>query len=169
MNKKLSRILAGTLSAMFIGQVLIYGDGSSQGIAHAETIGAIKESLQLSKNADKLQKEFENAVDGLGEVDYFENPEEISLYSSNTEEAAVAEAGDLYIFGYVGQYGTYSDLTKVKIIIFDGWDLANETTADANGFFSVSAYGLGPDTNVKIECDGYLPRFYKGMGLDHSQ
>lgn len=29
MNKKLSRILAGTLSAMFIGQVLIYGDGSS--------------------------------------------------------------------------------------------------------------------------------------------
>lgn len=164
MNKKLSRILAGTLSAMFIGQVLIYGDGSSQGIAHAETIGAIKESLQLSKNADKLQKEFENAVDGLGEVDYFENPEEISLYSSNTEEAAVAEAGDLYIFGYVGQYGTYSDLTKVKIIIFDGWDLANETTADANGFFSVSAYGLGPDTNVKIECDGYLPRFYKGMG-----
>lgn len=25
MNKKLSRILAGTLSAMFVGQVLIYG------------------------------------------------------------------------------------------------------------------------------------------------
>ena len=164
MNKKLSRILAGTLSVMFVGQVLIYGDGSSQGIAHAETIAGIKESLQLSENADALQQEYENVVDGLGEIDYFGNPEEVSLYSSNTEESTVAEAGSLSIFGYVGQYGTYSDLTKVKILIFDGWDLANETTADADGFFTVSAYGLGPDTNVKIECDGYLPRFYKGMG-----
>ena len=75
MNKKLSRILAGTLSVMFVGQVLIYGDGNSQGIAHAETIGAIKESLQLFENADELQKEFENAVDGLGEIDYFASPE----------------------------------------------------------------------------------------------
>ena len=48
---------------MFVGQVMVYGDGNSQGIAHAETIGAIKESLQLSENADELQKEFENAVD----------------------------------------------------------------------------------------------------------
>ena len=59
------------LSVMFVGQVMVYGDGNSQGIAHAETIGAIKESLQLSENADELQKEFENAVDGLGEIDYF--------------------------------------------------------------------------------------------------
>lgn len=45
MNKKLNRILAGTLSMMFVGQALIYGDGNSQGIAHAETISEIKESL----------------------------------------------------------------------------------------------------------------------------
>lgn len=45
MNKKLSRIVAGALSVMFVGQVMIYGDGSSQGIAHAETITGIKESL----------------------------------------------------------------------------------------------------------------------------
>ena len=44
------------LSVMFVGQVMVYGDGNSQGIAHAETIGAIKESLQLSENADELQK-----------------------------------------------------------------------------------------------------------------
>ncbi len=49
MNKKLSRIIAGTLSMMFVGQVMIYGDGNSQGIAHAETIGEIKESLQTFK------------------------------------------------------------------------------------------------------------------------
>ena len=132
MIKKFQRILSGVLAAMFVGQVMIYGDGSSQGIAHAETISEIKESLQL--------------------------------YSSDTGDVSVAEAGGLAISGYVGQYGTYSDLTKVKILIFDGWDLANQTTANASGFFTISTYGLGPDTNVKIECDGYLPRFYKGMG-----
>ena len=164
MNKKLSRIVSGVLSVILVGQVLIYGDGSSQGIAHAETIAEIKESLQLSDNADELKQEYNNAVDGLGKVEYFRNPERAALYSSNTGEPSVAEAGGLSISGYVGQYGTYSDLTKVKILIFDGWDLANQTTANANGFFTVSAYNLGPDTNVKIECDGYLPRFYKGMG-----
>lgn len=164
MIKKFQRILSGVLAAMFVGQVMIYGDGSSQGIAHAETIAGIKESLQLSENADELQQEFESTVDSLGEVDYFGNPEEVSLYSSNTGEPSVAEACGLSVSGYVGQYGTYSDLTKVKILIFDGWDLVNETTASANGFFTVAAYGLGSDTNVKIECDGYLPRFYKGMG-----
>ena len=45
MNKKLNRLLAGVLSVMFVGQIMIYGDGSSQGIAHAETIAGIKESL----------------------------------------------------------------------------------------------------------------------------
>ena len=159
MNKKLSRIVSGVLSVILVGQVLIYGDGSSQGIAHAETIAEIKESLQLSDNADELKQEYNNAVDGLGKVEYFRNPERAALYSSNTGEPSVAEAGGLSISGYVGQYGTYSDLTKVKILIFDGWDLANQTTANANGFFTVSAYNLGPDTNVKIECDGYLPRF----------
>ena len=148
MNKKLSRILAGTLSAIFIGQVLIYGDGNSQGIAHAETIAGIKESLKLSENADDLQKEYESAIDGLGEVEYFITPEEVSLYTLNAGERSVAEANGLSISGYVGQYGTYSDLTKVKILIFDGWDLVNQTTANENGFFTVSAYGLGSDSNV---------------------
>ena len=150
MIKKFQRILSGVLAAMFVGQVMIYGDGSSQGIAHAETISEIKESLQLSENADALQQEYENSIDGLGEVDYFGNPEEISLYSSDTGDVSVAEAGGLAISGYVGQYGTYSDLTKVKILIFDGWDLANQTTANASGFFTISTYGLGPDTNVKL-------------------
>lgn len=52
MHNKLKRIIAVTMSSLFVGQVLIYGDGSSQGIAHAETIADIKESLELSGNAD---------------------------------------------------------------------------------------------------------------------
>ena len=37
-----------------VGQIMIYGDGSSQGIVHAETIDQIKNDIQLSKNADEL-------------------------------------------------------------------------------------------------------------------
>ena len=164
MKKIFQRALSGVLSVLFVGQVLIYGDGSSQGIAHAETIADIKESLELSGNADELKQEYENASDGLGEVEYFNTSDGISLYSANTGKPSVAESCGLSISGYVGQYGTYSDLTKVKILIFDGWDLVYETTANESGFFTAYADGLGTETNVKIECDGYLPRFYKGMG-----
>ena len=70
MKKKLTRILSGTLAAIMVGQVLIFGDGS-QGTAFASAIEEIKDSIQLSKNADELANEFEDAVEGLGEVDYF--------------------------------------------------------------------------------------------------
>lgn len=162
MKKLFSKLLSGALAVVFVGQVMIYGDGSSQGIVHAETIAGIKESLQLSENADKLQKEFNNAVNGLGEVDYFSLPG-ISAFSMDSRESSI-DSGGLNITGYVGQYGTYSDLSKVKILIFNDWDLAAEAYANADGFFSVQAGGLGASTNVKIECDGYLPRFYKNMG-----
>ncbi len=50
MKKIFQRALSGVLSVLFVGQVLTtYGDGSSQGIAHAETIADIKESLELSE------------------------------------------------------------------------------------------------------------------------
>ena len=38
MNKKLTRTLAGVMSLMFMGQVMIFGDGSAQGLLHADTI-----------------------------------------------------------------------------------------------------------------------------------
>ena len=49
MKKLISKLLSGTLALMFVGQIMIYGDGSSQGIAHAETIQQIKNDIQLSK------------------------------------------------------------------------------------------------------------------------
>ena len=71
MKKLISKLLSGTLALMFVGQIMIYGDGSSQGIVHAETINQIKKDIQLSKNADELAQEFDTAIEGLGEVDYF--------------------------------------------------------------------------------------------------
>ena len=54
MKKLISKLLSGTLALMFVGQIMIYGDGSSQGIVHAETINQIKKDIQLSKNVDEL-------------------------------------------------------------------------------------------------------------------
>jgi len=161
LKKLISKLLSGTLALMFVGQIMIYGDGSSQGIAHAETIQQIKNDIQLSKNADELSQEFDSAIEGLGEVDYFSVNENKSKAVKKAQSKA---SSGLNITGYVGQYGTNSDLSKVKILIFNDWDLAAEAYANADGSFSVSAGGLGASTNVKIECDGYLPRFYKNMG-----
>ena len=86
MNKKIQRIISGILSVMLVGQVMIYGDGSSQGIAHAETIKQIKDDITLSKNADELAQEFSEVTKGLGEVEYFSYPEaNVMLMSENYE------------------------------------------------------------------------------------
>ena len=43
MNKKLTRTLAGVMSLMFMGQVMVFGDGSAQGLLHADTIASATE------------------------------------------------------------------------------------------------------------------------------
>ena len=58
MSKKLSRIIAGSLSALFVGQALIYGDGTSLGILHAETIALAINAKETAKNEEQLSKEF---------------------------------------------------------------------------------------------------------------
>ncbi len=45
MTKRFQKVISGVLAAMFVSQVMIYGDGTSQGIAHAETIEGIKKLL----------------------------------------------------------------------------------------------------------------------------
>ena len=61
MNKKLTRTLAGAMSLMFMGQVMIFGDGSAQGLLHADTIASAAEVIEGAKNKDQLAKEFEEA------------------------------------------------------------------------------------------------------------
>ena len=77
MAKKLTRTLAGVMSLMFVGQIMVFGDGASQGILHADTIASAAEAIEGMKNADQLAEEFEEATKGLGEVDYFELPESV--------------------------------------------------------------------------------------------
>lgn len=40
MEKNFRRVIAGTLSALLVGQVMIFGDGTAQGILHKETLTA---------------------------------------------------------------------------------------------------------------------------------
>lgn len=170
MNKKFRRIVSGVLSVMFVGQVMIYGDGSSQGIAHAETIGAIKESLQLSKNADELQKEFENAVDDLGEIDYFASPESGIMMMSEDEISTNANfAGNLTITGNVVTEGNENTPIYVRIFNGDWVEIASKKVADSGGGnFTVSAGGSDV-YHIKFECDGYLPFYLKDFGTGKYQ
>ena len=53
MNKKLTRTLAGVMSLMFMGQVMVFGDGSAQGLLHADTIASAAEAIRLSGRPER--------------------------------------------------------------------------------------------------------------------
>ena len=87
MNKKLTRTLAGVMSLMFMGQIMIFGDGSAQGLLHADTIASAAEAIEGAKNKDQLAKEFEEATKDLGKVDYFDVAEDKNETANNEEIA----------------------------------------------------------------------------------
>ena len=165
MNKRIRKLLSGVLAVMFVGQVMIYGDGSSQGIVHAETIAGIKESLQLSENADELQQEFESTVDGLGEVDYFASPESEVMMMNEAKISTTANfAGNLTITGNVVTEGNENTPVYVRIFNGDWAEIESKKVADSGGGeFTVSASGSDV-YHVKFECDGYLPFYLKDFG-----
>ena len=96
MNKKLTRTLAGAMSLMFMGQVMIFGDGSAQGLLHADTIASAAEVIEGAKNKDQLAKEFEEATKDLGKVDFFDVPEAVNqnVMAYNSTEVQTEAASD---------------------------------------------------------------------------
>ncbi len=53
-----------------------FGDGSAQGLLHADTIASAAEVIEGAKNKDQLAKEFEEATKDLGKVDFFDVADE---------------------------------------------------------------------------------------------
>ena len=193
MNKKLTRTLAGVMSLMFMGQVMIFGDGSAQGLLHADTIASAAEAIEGAKNKDQLAKEFEEATKDLGKVDYFDvaedknetaNNEEIaeddiSVQSESDEAvqdhtAAIttasdgdAPAGELTVTGIVkqGDVNGIKDKTPIYVRIFDeNWNEIEYQELRSGDSYSVTASSGSGIYHVKYESDGYLPFYLKDFG-----
>ena len=109
MNKKLTRILAGVMSLMFMGQVMVFGDGSAQGLLHADTIASAAEAIEGAKNKDQLAKEFEEATKDLGKVDFFDVPEAVNqnVMAYNSTEVQTEAASDFTWDGTAKSYIQY--------------------------------------------------------------
>ena len=193
MNKKLTRTLAGVMSLMFMGQVMVFGDGSAQGLLHADTIASAAEAIEGAKNKDQLAKEFEEATKDLGKVDYFDvaedknetaNNEEIaeddiSVQSESDEAvqdhtAAIttasdgdAPAGELTVTGIVkqGVVNGIKDKTPIYVRIFDeNWNEIEYQELRSGDSYSVTASSGSGIYHVKYESDGYLPFYLKDFG-----
>ena len=109
MNKKLTRTLAGVMSLMFMGQIMIFGDGSAQGLLHADTIASAAEAIEGAKNKDQLAKEFEEATKDLGKVDFFDVPEAVNqnVMAYNSTEVQTEAASDFTWDGTAKSYIQY--------------------------------------------------------------
>ena len=193
MNKKLTRTLAGVMSLMFMGQVMIFGDGSAQGLLHADTIASAAEAIEGAKNKDQLAKEFEEATKDLGKVDYFDvaedknetaNNEEIAeddiSVQSESDEAVQdhtaviatasdgdAPAGELTVTGIVkqGVVNGIKDKTPIYVRIFDeNWNEIEYQELRSGDSYSVTASSGSGIYHVKYESDGYLPFYLKDFG-----
>ena len=193
MNKKLTRTLAGAMSLMFMGQVMIFGDGSAQGLLHADTIASAAEVIEGAKNKDQLAKEFEEATKDLGKVDFFDvtedknetaNNEEIaeddiSVQSESDEAvqnhaAAIATAsdgnapaGELTVTGIVkqGVINGIDDKTPIYVRIFDeNWNELEYQELQSGDSYTVTASSGSGIYHVKYESDGYLPFYLKDFG-----
>ena len=193
MNKKLTRTLAGVMSLMFMGQVMVFGDGSAQGLLHADTIASAAEAIEGAKNKDQLAKEFEEATKDLGKVDYFDiaedknetaNNEEIAeddiSVQSESDEAVQdhtaviatasdgdAPAGELTVTGIVkqGDVNGIKDKTPIYVRIFDeNWNEIEYQELRSGDSYSVTASSGSGIYHVKYESDGYLPFYLKDFG-----
>ena len=193
MNKKLTRTLAGVMSLMFMGQIMIFGDGSAQGLLHADTIASAAEAIEGAKNKDQLAKEFEEATKDLGKVDFFDvtedkketaNNEEIAeddiSVQSESDEAVQdhtaviatasdgdAPAGELTVTGIVkqGDVNGIKDKTPIYVRIFDeNWNEIEYQELRSGDSYSVTASSGSGIYHVKYESDGYLPFYLKDFG-----
>ena len=193
MNKKLTRTLAGVMSLMFMGQIMIFGDGSAQGLLHADTIASAAEAIEGAKNKDQLAKEFEEATKDLGKVDFFDVAEDKNETSNNEEiaeddisvqsesdkavqdhTAAIATAsdgdapaGELTVTGIIkqGVINGIDDKTPIYVRIFDeNWNEIEYQELRSGDSYSVTASSGSGIYHVKYESDGYLPFYLKDFG-----
>lgn len=168
MKNKAKKALSVALVAMFAAQILIYGDGSAEGLLHANTITAAAEAANQAKNKEQLASDFETAVEDLGEVEYFSAPEDDLQAYSLEDDGEIAYASALTVTGSVckGTVNglTASDNTPIYVRIYNGdWEeISSVKISDGESY---TVIGSESDVyHVKYECDGYLPFYLKDFG-----
>ena len=67
-NKIFKKATAGVLSFLMAAQVMIFGDGTAQGILHADTLAEAAESIEKLNEKQQLAEEFKEKVSRLGEI-----------------------------------------------------------------------------------------------------
>lgn len=139
MNKKLTRTLAGVMSLMFMGQVMVFGDGSAQGLLHADTIASATEL-------------FATPVTEQNEI----------VYANDLTIYGYVQKGT--VNGFEAR-----DNEPVYVRIFNGdWAEIAYTEVNSDGSYSVTASG-SEVYHVKYECNGYLPFYLKDFGTGSYQ
>ena len=145
MVKTHNRIIAGVLSVLFTGQIALFGDGTSKGILHPDTIAYAAESIKEKKTEKKLAEEFEQAVSELGQVDYFGDTDSgngsMSLRRARARSAESNPMGDvsssltvsgIVSLGEVSEVTRYDDPT-IYIRIYTGDALSRRRGVAALG------------------------------------
>ncbi len=178
MVKTHNRIIAGVLSVLFTGQIALFGDGTSKGILHPDTIAYAAKSIKEKKTEKELAEEFEQAVSELGQVDYFGDTDVVTgsrLLKSARARSANSDPMDdvsssLTVSGKVslGEVSgvTRSDDPPIYVRIYTGdWQELTHKTVHNGESYNVSVEGGYSDVyHVKYECDGYLPFYLKDYG-----
>lgn len=163
MKSKSKRVLSGLLATLTLGQNLLCNNAAI--ITSLTTKASTTKTSVISKE-DLVNDIIERAY----ELRYSNSDTSgISLFSLFGSKNDTIDS--LNISGYIGLEDNRTE--EISIIIFDdNWNSLAETTVYPNEYFSISANGIKNSTStthVKIECNGYLPRFYKDMGFGSYQ
>lgn len=163
MKSKSKRMLSGLLATITLGQNLLCNNATI--ITSLTTKASTTKPTAISKE-DLINDIIERA----NELRYSNsNTSEISLFSLFSGKPDIIDS--LNISGYIGLEDNRTE--EISVIIFDdNWNTLAETTVYPNEYFSISTNDIKNSTStthVKIECNGYLPRFYKDMGFGSYQ
>lgn len=164
MKSKSKRVLSGLLATLTLGQNLLCNNAAI--ITGLTTRASTTKTSVISKE-DLVNDIIESAYELRYSNSDTSGISLFSLFGDKTNNTI----DSLNISGYVGLEDNRT--AEISVIIFDdNWNTLADTTVYPNEYFSISANGIKNSTStthVKIECNGYLPRFYKDMGFGSYQ
>lgn len=160
MKLKVKRMLSGLLATLTLGQSLLFNNSTFIKNFTAKALTISKEDVIY--DIEKRAEELKSSGSKKSGTSLF------SLFSNRNVNNVI---DGLNISGYIGLEDNRNE--EISVLIFDdNWNIIAETTVYPNEYFNISANDIKNSTStthIKIECNGYLPRFYKDMGFGSYQ